>query len=246
MSDELRYHIDAHTEDLTRLGVPREEAARRARVAFGGVERVKEECRQARGLRLFDELHRDVRFALRGLRKNPGFTAVAVLTLALGIGANTAVFSIVDGVLLNPIPFAEPDRLVSIYGTNASGTKNSISYPNFLDWQRDNRTFEVLAAWRGSSFAFTGSSDPEVLTGQMVAANFFDVLRVQPLFGRVFLTEEDRLGAVPVVVLGEGFWTRRFAADPGVGARDVRSRRARTLRRRDLRRRDTPSRAAHA
>ena len=167
-------------------------------------------------LRLLDEVRHDVKYALGQLRRNPGFTVIAIVTLALGIGANTAMFSIVDGVLLNPIPYAEPDRLVSIYGTNANGTKNSISYLNFLDWQRDNKTFETLAAWRGGSFSLTGSGDAEMLSGQMVSANFFTALRVQPLFGRVFREEDDRLGAEPVVVLGEGFWKRRFAANPNI------------------------------
>jgi hypothetical protein len=170
--------------------------------------RVTEDSRESLGVRLIDELRQDVRYASRGLLKNPAFTIVAVVTLALGIGANTAIFSIVDGVLLNPIPYAEPDCLVSIYGMNASGTKNSISYPDFLDWQRDSQTFEALAAWRGGSFTFTGGGDAEVLTGQMVSAHFLAVLRVQPLLGRVFHVAEDRLGAEPVVVLGEGFWKR--------------------------------------
>lgn len=183
---------------------------------LGSIEAVKDWVGDIGWESVLESIWQDVRYAGRMLRKSPSFTTVAVLTLALGIGANTAIFSIVDGVLLNPIPYEQPDRLVSIYGTNANGTKNSISYPNFLDWQRDNQTFETLAAWRGGSFSMTGSGDPEVLTGQMVSANFWAVLRVQPLFGRVFREEEDRLGAAPVVVLGEGLWKRRFAANPNI------------------------------
>jgi predicted permease len=213
---ELREFLETAVEEKIRTGLSREKAIRAARMELGSIEAVKDWVGDIGWESLLDSFWQDLRYAGRMLRKSPGFTTVAVLTLALGIGANTAIFSIVDGVLLNPIPYEQPDRLVSIYGTSANGTKNSISYPNFLDWQRDNQTFETLAAWRGGSFSMTGSGDPEVLTGQMVSANFWAVLRVQPLFGRVFWAEEDRLGAAPVVVLGEGFWKRRFAANPNI------------------------------
>jgi putative ABC transport system permease protein len=213
---ELQDFLETAVEQKVQTGLSREQATRAARMELGSVEAVKDRVRDIGWESLIENCWQDVRYASRMLRKSPGFAAVAVLSLALGIGANTAIFSIVDGVLLNPIPYAEPDRLVSIYGTNANGTKNSISYPNFLDWQRDNQTFETLAAWRGGSFSLTGNGDPEFLTGQMVSANFFSVLRVQPLFGRVFRAEEDRLGAAPVVVLGEGLWKRRFAANPNI------------------------------
>jgi predicted permease len=213
---ELREFLETAVEEKIRTGLSREKAIRAARMELGSIEAVKDWVGDIGWESLVESFWQDVRYAGRMLRKSPSFTTVAVLTLALGIGANTAIFSIVDGVLLNPIPYDEPDRLVSIYGTNANGTKNSISYPNFLDWQRDNQTFETLAAWRGGSFSMTGSGDPEVLTGQMVSANFMAVLGVQPLLGRVFRPEEDRLGAAPVVVLGEGFWKRRFAANPNI------------------------------
>src|SRR5712691_1150474 len=216
LDDELRSFLDFAVEQKMRAGIHREQAVRAARVELGSVEAVKDRVRDVGWESLVEDSWQDVRYASRMLRKSPGFAAVAVLSLSLGIGANTAIFSIVDGVLLHPIPYAEPDRLVSIYGTNANGTRNSISYLNFLDWQRDNQTFEALAAWRGGQLSLTGSGDPEVLSGQMVSANFFAVLRVQPLFGRVFRAEEDRLGAAPVVVLGEGLWKRRFAANPNI------------------------------
>jgi predicted permease len=216
LDTELREFLETAVEQKIRSGLSREQATRAARMEFGSVEAVKDSVRDIGWESLAESCWQDVRYASRMLRKSPGFAVVAVLSLALGIGANTAIFSIVDGVLLHPIPFTEPDRLVSLYGTNASGTKNSVSYPNLLDWQRDNHTLESLAAWRGSSFLLTGSGDPELLSGQMVSASFFEVLRVQPLVGRAFRADDDRLGAPSVVLLGEGFWKRRFAADPGI------------------------------
>jgi hypothetical protein len=126
----------------------------------------------------------DLRYALRTLRNSPSFTIVAALTLALGIGANTAIYSVIDGVLLHPIPFPESDRLVSIYQTSLQeGDRNAVAYPNLLDWQHDARAFEAIAGWRGDLFALTGRGQSEQLMGMMVSADFFSVLRVQPLLG---------------------------------------------------------------
>jgi predicted permease len=155
----------------------------------------------------------DVRFALRTLRKNPGYTCAAALTLALGIGANTAIYTIIDAVLLHPIPFAEPDRLVAIYQKTPRSERNSIPYLNLLDWQKQTQTFESIAGWRSDGFALSGRGDPEELNGMMVSENFFSVLRIQPLLGRTFTKDEDERGGRRVVLLGEDFWRRRFAAD---------------------------------
>jgi len=140
----------------------------------------------------------DVRFALRTLAKKPGFTCLAVLTLALGIGANTAIYSVIDGVLLHPIPFSEPERLVALYQKTHSSEKNAVSYPNLLDWQRQNQTFEAIAGVRDDGFTLTTHGQPEPVMGLMVSSNFFSVLRVQPLLGRTFTREEDQRGAQPV------------------------------------------------
>ena len=158
----------------------------------------------------------DVRYGIRMLAKNPGFTAVALFTLALGIGVNTALFSVVNGVLLNPLPCAEPDRLVALYSRDANYTQSSISYPNFLDWARDNRSFSTLAAYRGDDFNLTGRGEPERVPVEMISANFFPVLGVQPSLGRTFLPEEDQLGAAPVALIGGGFWKRKLGAAPDV------------------------------
>jgi predicted permease len=158
----------------------------------------------------------DLRYGLRQLRRNPAFAAVAVVTLALGIGVNTAVFSVVNGVLLNPLPYGEADRLVVLYSRTAGFQKASISYPNFLDWVRANRSFSALAAYRGDDFNLTGMGEPERVPAEMVSASFFPVLGVNPIIGRVFRPEEDQLGGAPVALISAGFWQRKFGSSPGV------------------------------
>jgi predicted permease len=157
-------------------------------------------------------LIQDVRYGLRMLGKNPGFTAVAVITLALGIGANTALFSLVNGVLLNPLRYAEPDRLVALYSRTPNYDRASISYPNFLDWVRENRSFSALAAYRPDDFTLTGRGEPERVAAEMVSASFFPLLRVQPVLGRTFLPEDDQIGARPVVLISGGLWKRKLGS----------------------------------
>src|SRR5262249_53438093 len=148
------------------------------------------------------DMLQDIRFALRTFRKNPGFTCAAVLTLALGIGANTAIYSVIDGVLMHPIPFPDPDHLVVMYQAGRDSDKNSVSYPNLLDWQRRSQTFEAIAGWRTDAFTLSGRGAAEALFGTMVSANFFSVVRVQPLYGRVFTNDEDQRGGPRVALLG--------------------------------------------
>jgi predicted permease len=156
------------------------------------------------------------------MRKNPGFTAIALLTLALGIGANTAVFSIVNGVLLNSLPFPDPDKLVVLFESKPNFKEGSISYPNFLDWQRQNRSFTSIAAYRPASFSVTGSGEAERVRGEMVSADFFSILGVRPLIGRTFTPDEDRLGAGRVVLVSSSFWQRKLnSAADAVGRRVV-------------------------
>ncbi|HSY97855.1 MAG TPA: ABC transporter permease, partial [Terriglobales bacterium] len=161
-------------------------------------------------------LAQDLHYALRQLRKNRGFTAVAVLTLALGIGANTAIFSVVNAVLLNPLPFLHADRIVSMFEETKNFPEGSISYPNFLDWQRDNRSFEAMAAYRSTDGSITGVGQPENVRAQRVSANFFPILGVNPILGRNFTSEEDRRGASPTALISEGLWKRKFASDRNV------------------------------
>ncbi|HEV2615838.1 MAG TPA: ABC transporter permease [Candidatus Acidoferrales bacterium] len=161
-------------------------------------------------------LLQDLRYAVRMLVKSPGFTAIAVFTLALGIGANTALFSVVNGVLLSPLPYPQPDRLATLYSKTPQFEESSISYPNFLDWQRQNNSFTALAAWRSDSFNMTGSGEPQRLRGEMVSADFFNILGFNALIGRTFTAQDDHPGAAPVVILSNAFWKRRFGASPKI------------------------------
>jgi predicted permease len=163
----------------------------------------------------------DVRYGLRVLSTNPGFTAIAILTLALGIGANTALFSVVNGVLLNPLPFANPDELVAVYTKSPTFQESSISYPNFLDWQKDNHSFASLCAFRSDDFNMTGAGEPERVHTHMISAEFFTALGMQPLLGRAFRPEEDQVGAGPVAILSDGLWHRKFGSAQDVLGRNI-------------------------
>jgi predicted permease len=158
----------------------------------------------------------DLSYGARVLIKSPGFALIAVLTLALGVGANTAIFSVVNGVLLNPLPYPQPNQLVSIFTKMPNFDDASISYPNFEDWRRMNRTFSDMAAYRSSGFNLTGAGEPERVHGEMVSAGFFEMLGVNPLLGRTFSPEEDRIGGTPAVMISEGFWKRKYGSDPNI------------------------------
>ena len=161
-------------------------------------------------------LLQDVRYSLRMLRRSPGFALIAVLTLALGIGANTALFSVVNGVLLNPLPYSQSSRLVAVYGKAPGYDKAPISYLNFLDWQRDNQVFSSLAIYRNEDYNIAGTGEGERVDGYMISAGFFSTLGVPPLLGRTFRAGDEQLGAAPVVLLSGGFWERKFGSAPDV------------------------------
>jgi predicted permease len=163
----------------------------------------------------------DVRYGLRVLLKSPGFTAIAVLTLALGIGANTALFSVVNGVLLSPLPYPEPDRLVAVYANSPSFDESSISYPNFLDWHKDNHSFSALGAFRPDDYNLTGAGEPERLHGHQISAEFFSALGISPILGRDILAEEDQAGGTPVVLIGDGLWKRKFGLSRDVLGKSI-------------------------
>ena len=160
----------------------------------------------------------DLQYAGRQMMKSPGFAIIAILTLALGIGANTTIFSVVNGVLLNPLPYPDSDRLVVLFHSKPNFVKGSISYLNFLDWQRDNRSFEAMAAYRNAGgMTLTGSGEAENVKGEMVSAGFFEMLGVDAAsLGRTFSADEDRLGANPTVMISEGLWKRKFASNPHI------------------------------
>jgi predicted permease len=166
-------------------------------------------------------LLQDLRYGARTLRKSPGFTLVAVLALALGIGANTAMFSVVNSVLLRPLPYAEPETLLKLYTSMPQFRDASISYPNFLDWQQRSRSFEAMAAYRSTSFNLTGSANPERLRGEMASATIFPVLGIKPIIGRAFTADEDRKGGAQVAVLTSSYWKTRFGSNPQIIGRTL-------------------------
>jgi predicted permease len=165
---------------------------------------------------VFASLPQDLRYGSRVLAKSRGFSLIAILTLALGIGANTAIFSVVNGVLLNSLPFHDPNQLVSLFEEIPNFKNGSISYPNFVDWRRMNTTFASMAAYRSTGFNLAGTGEPERLHGEMISAGFFEILGVNPLMGRTFSPDEDRLGANPTVMITEALWKRKFGARPDI------------------------------
>jgi len=166
-------------------------------------------------------LIQDIRYAIRMLVKNPGFAIVAVLTLTLGIGANTALFSVVNGVLLNPLPYPQPDQLVTLHESKPNFETGAIPYLNFVDWQNENHTFSSMAISRGYAFSLTGMGEAERLQGDWVSASFFQTLGVKPILGRDFTPEDDQFGAGPVVLISEGLWNRKFGAAPDALGRNI-------------------------
>lgn len=218
-SSEIESHLALEIERLQQeQGLTYEQARSAARRAFGNVTKAQEDFYEAGRWLWLDHLWQDVRFALRMLRKSPGFTTVAVLTLALGIGANTAIFSIVDAVLLKPLPYKNPGQLVVIWETNPKrgNVHNVVSPANFLDWQTQNRVFEDMAYLGDSRTTLTGTGTPEQLDVQYVSTNFFDVLGVKPILGHAFTPINGRAGNDNVVVLSYGFWTEKFGSDPSI------------------------------
>ncbi|HLW51884.1 MAG TPA: ABC transporter permease [Candidatus Angelobacter sp.] len=216
LDSELRFHLEQRIADLVEKGASRDEAMRQARLEFGGVEAVKEECRESRRVHFLETLLQDLRYALRTMRRSKGFTAVAVLTLALGIGANTAIFSVVNGVLINPLPFPHPDELVALHESKLNFERGSISYPNFLDWQRENHSFSAMAVFRNFGFNLTGAGDAEQVRGLFVSSDFFDVLGITPALGRTLERGEDAIGGAPLVMIHHGLWQRKFGGSADI------------------------------
>jgi len=241
MDAELRFHVEARAEDLVRSGVPRAEALRRARIEFGGIERAKEECRDARGVNFVDSLLQDLRFGVRMLRKNPGFTVVAFATLALGIAVNTAVFTAFDALVLRPRPVKDPDSLVAVFRTAPGDNRGWFSYPDYAYFRDHNKSFSDLSLFsfglavtssdlppggpeaRSRLAGAAGFQLPQLLPGTaqpvvaiFVSGNYFRMLGAVPLRGRLLFPEDDQLGSPPVVVISGDFWQRQFRSDPKV------------------------------
>ena len=212
MDEEMRFHIDAHVADLVGRGVAQQEAQRQARVEFGGIETAKEECRDAVGVSFLETLFQDVRHGIRAMLRTPVFTAIAVIVLALGIGANTAIFSVVDAVLLRPLAYRDSDRLVTIL-MNGEGP---VSVANYIDWRDQSHSFAAMGAADYWSPNLTGVDAPEHIAGLKVTQSLFPMLGVDPLLGRVFVEGEDKDGADREVILSYRLWQRRFSSERNV------------------------------
>jgi putative ABC transport system permease protein len=226
MAEELESHLEMHIEDNLRAGMTPQEARRHALIQLGGLEQTKEICRDRRGLPLLETSFRDCRYALRMLGRERGFTGVAIVTLALGIGANSTIFTLVNGCMLRPPRIKEPGRVVAVLTTDpARGSwgwdQQAVSAPDFVAWREQSRSFENMVASELNSLALTGEGEPEQVVGMRVSADYFQLLGVDAARGRTFLTGEDQAGRADVVILSDGLWQRRFASDARVIGKTV-------------------------
>ena len=229
VDDEVAFHLEMRAREFMEQGVPEAEARRRAEESFGDVATIRGDLRNERTERN-DARERqewwtgflsDLRFAFRSLKSNRAFAIAAIATMALGIGANSAIFSIVNNVLLRPLPYAQPDRLVMLWGKYPNYGRTSLSLPDFVDWRSQARSFDAVGAIHGTTFNYLGGEEPLQLRADRATANFFDVLGVRPILGRAFRPDEEIGGDDFVVVLGHGFWQRQFAGAPNVIGRSI-------------------------
>ena len=222
LEEEIQFHLQLQAEESQENGIPAEEARYVARRQFGNLALLTERSRSIWGWAWLEELEQDIRFALRMMRRNPTWSLVAVSTLALGIGANTTIFSVFKDFLLRPLPFRDPGRLVTVTQFNPGQVETLTGYaspPNYLDWKSQNHVFESMGAWSPSQVTLTGMDEPERVTGMQVSSSFFSVLGVTPLYGRLFEPEQDTRGGNGVAILGYSLWQRRFGGRPdAVGA----------------------------
>ena len=216
LDEEMQFHLEKEIEKNLDRGMTAEEAHFSALRSFGAVDQLKEECRDARGVRLIEEFVQDVRFGVRMLIKNRGITFVVVLALAMGIGANSAIFSVVNAVILRPLPYEEADRLVYLTERSAAVDEMPISYPNFIDWQNQNHVFEYVGVYNRNSYNLSGEGEAERIPTAQASADLFKALRVSAVLGRLFTNEEDKPGATPVVVLSYALWQRRFGGQANI------------------------------
>ena len=218
LDKELRFHFEAQVADKVRSGIPEGEARRLTRIEFGGIEQIKEDCRESRGTLWLESIVQDVRYALRLLRRSPGFTITCVLILAIGIGATTAIFSLVNTVLLRPLPFPESNRLVWVSQQDhsmPSVVPESLSYPDYFDWRAQNHTLEGIASYSGGTATMELKGESQRLDIQTVSSNFFQVLGAAPIVGRDFSWEDEKPGS-RAVMLSYSFWQSKFGAEPGI------------------------------
>jgi len=221
LDKELRFHIDQYTIDLIAHGHDPEEARRQARLALGGPEQVKEECRDARGTRWLEDLWQDFRYAARRLRSNPGFAAVSVFTLALGIGASTAIFSAVNPILFEPLPYQHAGRLMMIWDV-FEGSRSDVTFHTYREVAERSRSLDAIAVMEAWQPTMTGPAQPERLDGQSVSASYFRALGISPALGRDFQLSDDVFRGLKVAILSDRVWRRRFGGDPMMVGREVR------------------------
>jgi predicted permease len=230
LDDEVHFHLDQQIEKFVRSGMPLAEARRRARLIFGGPEKIKEDCRDERGTRWLEELWQDVRYAVRTLAKRPGFTAVAVLSLTLGIGGNATIFTLVKAVFLQSVPVKDPSTVVVVYATQQTADGKELqflqsSYLNAKDYREKNNVFSSLSMFMdsGDQLEVPGSANTAHVDVQLVNWNFFDVLGVRPAAGRTFAADEDETpDAKSVVILSHALWTTKFGSDPDILGKSIR------------------------
>jgi putative ABC transport system permease protein len=221
LDDELRFHLAKEVEQNIARGMSPEEARRHAQIDFGGLQQTRENVRRVGWMHFFEVLRQDLRYAWRTLHKSPGFTSVAVITLALGIGANTAIFTVVNSVLLRPLPYPDSNRIL-LLGESRKGMRQiSIAYLNFVDWQAQNHVFERMGAVQPQSFVLTGGDQPELLPGRCVSEGFFATLAVKPIVGRTFLPADDQPSAKPVAIISYGLWQRRFGGSDQIVGNEI-------------------------
>jgi predicted permease len=213
---ELEFHLEQERAENTSLGLPVEDARYAAQRAMGGIAQIEEECRDMRRINFIDNLRADVRYALRTLSGSPGFTTVILLTLALSIGATTAIFSVIDGVLLRPLPFREPGRLVRVFFNSDIFPKFPLNPYDFRDFRARNRTFESFAAITRADTQLSGAGEPVMLQAFRVTAGYFELLGFHPRMGREFDTRDELSTAPDIAVLSDRLWRSRFAADPHI------------------------------
>jgi putative ABC transport system permease protein len=216
LEKELRFHIEQHEQDLIARGQSPQDAHRNARLALGGPEQVKEECRDARGTRWLEDFAQDTRYALRTFRQKPSFAAISILVLALGVGATTLMFGVINGVLLEPLRFPQSEQLLTLHASLPQfGEFWGYSYPDFTDMRRESRALEI-GAWTYGGGTISRPGEPEVIPGYLVSSDFFSILQVPAQLGRTIRPDEDRPGASPVAVISDSLWRRRFAANPAI------------------------------
>jgi putative ABC transport system permease protein len=218
---ELRLHLEQQVTDNLSSGMTPEEARRNAMIEFGGLDQIKEECRDASGGLWLDTLLQDIRFGLRTLSKSPGFTITALATIGIGIGANAAIFSFVDNVILKPLPYPDPDGIQYLYEVRPDQSWCNISTLNFLEWQRENKVFAYVAGHMWAPATLTGVEQPVLLQGQKVSAHFFDIFGIKTALGRTFVEGEDQMGSDHVAVIANSVWISQFGADPGIIGKSV-------------------------